>query len=33
MVTRIIAMQNLEKYVGQELEDHANSFGITTSRG
>jgi DNA mismatch repair protein MutH len=30
MVTRIVAMQNLEKYVGQELEDHANSFGITT---
>jgi DNA mismatch repair protein MutH len=30
MVTRIIAMQNLEKYVGQELEIHANLLGITT---
>jgi DNA mismatch repair protein MutH len=30
MVTRIVAMQNLEKYIGQELEDHANSFAITT---
>ena len=30
MVTRIVAMQNLEKYIGQELEIHANSFAITT---
>jgi DNA mismatch repair protein MutH len=30
MVTRIVAMQNLEKYLGQELEPYANAFGITT---
>jgi len=30
MVTRIIAIQNLEKYIGQDLSELANQYGITT---
>jgi len=30
MITRIIAIQNLEKYIGQDLAALADSFGITT---
>jgi DNA mismatch repair protein MutH len=30
MVTRMVAIQNLNKHIGQDLEAHANSFNITT---
>jgi len=30
MITRIIAIQNLEKYIGQDLAKLAKEFGITT---
>ena len=30
MVTRIIAIQNLEKYIGQDLYELANQYKITT---
>jgi DNA mismatch repair protein MutH len=30
MVTRIIAIQNLNKYIGRDLSELANQFGITT---
>jgi len=30
MITRIIAIQNLEKYIGQDLAELANECGITT---
>lgn len=29
MITRVVAIENLEKYIGQDLCDHANTFGIT----
>lgn len=32
MVTRITAIQNLEKYIGQDLSVYAKQFGITTYR-
>ncbi|MDR0983254.1 MAG: hypothetical protein LBM07_08480 [Culturomica sp.] len=32
MITRIIAIQNLNKYIGQDLSEMASYFGITTYR-
>ncbi|MBI5325950.1 MAG: hypothetical protein HZB41_11880 [Ignavibacteriae bacterium] len=33
MLTRIIAIKNLEKYLGQDLANLAETFGITTFKG
>ena len=33
MITRIIAIKNLEKYLGQDLASLAETFGITTFKG
>src|SRR4051794_29291472 len=30
MITRVVAVQNLEKYIGQDLAKWAINFGITT---
>jgi DNA mismatch repair protein MutH len=30
MVTRIIAIRNLEKFIGQDLSELAKQYGITT---
>jgi DNA mismatch repair protein MutH len=30
MITRVLAIQNLEQYIGQDLSAHARHFGITT---
>jgi hypothetical protein len=30
MVTRVIAIRNLEKFIGQDLSELAKQYGITT---
>ncbi|MBS1515595.1 MAG: hypothetical protein JSS63_11205 [Bacteroidetes bacterium] len=30
MVTRVLAIKNLEKHIGEDLSKHAKKFGITT---